>query len=69
MAGMTKFQTASPACFDMAAPPRQKKQSGTHLTVPACFQANPPHQNILRTPILTCQVWRIVCIEDLCASK
>ncbi|KID53776.1 hypothetical protein N872_04250 [Neisseria meningitidis LNP27256] len=52
-----------------APPPDKKKQSGTHLTVPACFQANPPHQNILRTPILTCQVWRIVCIEDLCASK
>ncbi|KLR76026.1 hypothetical protein M717_10510 [Neisseria gonorrhoeae SK33414] len=33
------------------------------------FSGVSAHQNILRTPILTCQFWRIVCIEDLCASK
>ena len=33
------------------------------------FPSASAHQNILRTPILTCQFCRIVCIEDLCASK
>ncbi|KLS38137.1 hypothetical protein M791_09280 [Neisseria gonorrhoeae MU_NG26] len=66
---MTKFQTASPACFDMAANRPDKKTIRNASDRSGLFSGVSAHQNILRTPILTCQFWRIVCIEDLCASK